>query len=119
MTGGSSAILKGGRESGDFLSMYTNWSSTKLVDVVDCAISYESIKTDVFATADADVTRLLESDTCEAENLQRRNVSFSSTDPDSDSELGVLEARVGSTLEIGAATELVTVAEVCGCGLPD
>ena len=44
---------------------------------------------------------------------------FSSTEADNVSELGVFAARVGSTLEIGAATELVTVGEVGGCGSLD
>ena len=57
VTGSSSAISRGGMDSGKFLSLYTNCSSTKLVNVFDCALSGESITTVVSATADVDAIR--------------------------------------------------------------
>ena len=41
---------------------------------------------------------------------------FSSTEDDSDTKLGVLATGIGSTLEIGAATELITVVDVGDSG---
>ena len=41
---------------------------------------------------------------------------YSSTKADNVLEIGVHAAGMGSTLEIGAATELATVVKVGGCG---
>ena len=120
MTNASSAISRGGNDSGVFISVYTTCFSTDLVDGFDSAISGESITTVVSATADDDdPTCLVELDTCRAEDLRRRDVRFSSTGADNASELKVFAARVGSTFKIGAVTKLVTVAQVGGCNLLD
>lgn len=95
--------------------MYTNCSSTELVDILDCTFSCESITIVVSATADANATRIIELDTGGAEDLRRRDVRFSSAEADSDTELEVIAAGVGLTLEISAVNELVTVVGVGGC----
>ena len=80
-TGALFAISRGGRDSGELLSVYTNCSSTVLV-IFNCAFSGESITTVVPATADANATRLIKLDTGGAKDLQRQDLRLLNTEPD-------------------------------------